>query len=122
MDLKHPKSQKKKRNHFCFKYDYECDVFNDTLYNEDFRDILLNCLKKLEKEVKTIRSLIDQNRLTQIKGEQSLADLSKPVKFITDKIVEFGTERQKKNKIIKERNEKVSALTERSKVHEKKFD
>ena len=46
--------------------------------------ILLNCLKNLEKEV-----LVDQNRRTQIKGGLSLADLSKSVKFITDKFDEY---------------------------------
>ena len=55
----------------------EYDVFNDPLDYEDCTGILLNCLKNLEKEVKTMRSLVDQNRQTQIKGEQSLADLSK---------------------------------------------
>ena len=40
----------------------ECDVFNDALDNEDCTGILLNCLKILEKEVKTIRSLVDQNQ------------------------------------------------------------
>ena len=67
----------------------ECDVFSDALDNEGCRDIILNCLKNLEKEVKTIRSLVDQNRQTQIKGEQSLADLSKSVKFITNKFGEY---------------------------------
>ena len=43
----------------------------------DNRGILLNYLKNLEKEVKAIRSLVYQNRQTQIKGKQSLADLSK---------------------------------------------
>ena len=62
----------------------ECDVFNDTLDNEDCRRILSNCLKNLEKEVKTEGSLVDKNRQTQIKGEQSLAVLSKSVKFITE--------------------------------------
>ena len=57
----------------------ECDVFNDALDNEDCTGVLLNCLKNLEKKVKTIRSLVDQNRQTQIKDEQMLADLSKSV-------------------------------------------
>ena len=57
----------------------ECDVFNDDLDNEDCTGVLLNCLKNLEKKVKTIRSLVDQNRQTQIKEEQMLADLSKSV-------------------------------------------
>ena len=100
----------------------ECDVFNDALDNQDCRGILLNCLKNLEKKVKTIRSLVDQNRQTQIKGQQSLVDLSKSVKFITDKFDEYEKEREEKNKIMKKLNEKVSALTERSKVLEESID
>ena len=76
----------------------ESDVFNDALDNEDYRGILLSCLKNLEKEFKTIRSLVDQNRQRQIKREQSLADLSKSVKFITDKFDEYETERDEKIK------------------------
>ena len=74
----------------------ECDVFSDALNNKDCRGILLNCLKNLEKEVKTIRCLVDQNRKTQIKGEQSLADLSKSVKVITDKFNRYKKEREGK--------------------------
>ena len=51
-----------------------------------------------------------------------LADLSKSVKFITDKFDEYEKEHVEKNKIIKELNEKVSALTERSKVLEESID
>ena len=47
----------------------ECNVFNDALDNENCRGILLNCLKILEEEVKSIRSFVDQNRQTQIKGK-----------------------------------------------------
>ena len=74
----------------------ECDVFSDALNNKDCGGILLNCLKNLEKEVKTIRSLVDQNRQTQIKGEQSLADFSKSVKVITDKLNRYKKEREGK--------------------------
>ena len=101
----------------------ECDVFNNNeVDNEDCRGFLLNCLKNLEREVKTTQILVDLNRQMQIKGEQSLADLSKSVKFITDKFDEYEKEREEKNKIIKELNEKVSAFTERSKVLEKSID
>ena len=55
-------------------------------------------------------SLVDQNRQTQIKGQQSLADLSKSVKFITDKLDEYEKEREAKNEIIKKLREKVSYL------------
>ena len=74
--------------------------------------------KEFRERSKYIRSLVDQNRQTHIKGQQSLADLSKSVKFITDKLDEYEKEREAKNEIIKKLREKVSALTERSKVLE----
>ena len=121
MVLKHAKSQKNlKETSSASSMTEDCDVFNDALDNEDGRPILLNCLKSLEKEVKTIPSLADQNRQTQIKDKHLLADLSKSIKFITDKFDEYEKEREEKNKITKELNEKVSASTERLKVFEKK--
>ena len=75
--LKHPKSQKKlKETTSTSSMTEEYDLFSDALDNEDCRCILSNCLKNLKKEVKTIRSLVDQNRQADIIGEQSLADLS----------------------------------------------
>ena len=66
MALKRPKNQKTlKQTTSASSMTEECDVFNDGLDNEDCRGILLNCLKNLEKEVKYIRSLADQNRQTQ---------------------------------------------------------
>ena len=122
MALKRPKSQKLKETTSASSMTEKCDVFNDGLDNEDCSGILLNCVKNLEKEVEIIRSLVDQNRLTHIKGEQSLADLSKSVKFITDTFDEYEKEHEEKTEIIKKLNEKVSALTERSKVLEESID
>lgn len=48
-----------------------------------------------------MRSLINQNRQTDIKGELSTADLSKSVKFVTDKFDEYEKGHGEKNKIIK---------------------
>ena len=48
-----------------------------------------------------MRSLINQNRQTDIKGEQSTADLSKSVKFVTDKFDEYEKRHGQKNKITK---------------------
>ena len=97
MALKRPKSRKNfKDTTSTSSMTEECDVFNNGLDNEDCRGILLNCLKSLEKEVKYIRSLVDQNRQTQIKGKQSLIDLSKSVKLITEKLDEYEKEREEK--------------------------
>lgn len=40
----------------------ECNIFNDAVDTEDRRVILTNYLKNLEKQVKTIQSLVNQNR------------------------------------------------------------
>ena len=68
----------------------ECDVSNDALDNADSRGILLNLLKNLVKKVKIIRSLVNQNWQMETKDVQLLGDLSKSVKFITDKFDEYG--------------------------------
>ena len=119
MALKRPKSQKNlKETTSASSMTEECDVFNDDLDNEDCRGILLNCLTNLEKEVKYIRSLVDQNRQTQIKGEQALADLSNLLQIC---LMNVRKNARKKNE-IKKLNENVSALTERSKVLEGNID
>ena len=76
----------------------ECDVFNDALDNTDSRGILLNWLKTLVKEIKIIQSLVNQNWQMEIKDVQLLPDLSKSVKFITDKFDEYGKERDEEIK------------------------
>ena len=81
-----PNSQKKlKKTIFTSSMTEQCDMYSDALDNEGYRGTILNWFKNLEKEFKTIRSFVDRNRQTQIKDEQSLADLSKSVKFTTDK-------------------------------------
>ena len=57
----------------------QCDMYSDALDNEGYRGILSNCFKSLEKKFKNIRSFVDRYKLTHIKGEQLLADLSKSV-------------------------------------------
>ena len=51
-----------------------------------------------------------------------LADVSKSIKSITDKFDQYEEQREEKNQIIKKLNEKVSALTKRSKVLEESID
>ena len=84
---------------------------DDYADNPDCRDILMNCIKNLEKEAKAIRNSVNQNRQTQIKGEQSLADFAQSVTFITDMFDKYEEERERKKKIIKELNDEVSAPT-----------
>ena len=100
MALKRPKNQKTlKQTTSASSMTEECDVFNDGLDNEDCRGILLNCLKNLKKEVKYIRGLVDQNRQTQIKAEQLLADLSKSVNLLQISLMNMRKIVRKKMKL-----------------------
>ena len=54
----------------------ECDVFAEGLGNEDCRAILFNCLKNLEKGIKSIYVLANDNKASSIKGEKQLVDLT----------------------------------------------
>ena len=51
-----------------------------------------------------------------------LADLSKSVKFITNKFDEYENKRDEKNKIKKQLNEEVSVLNKRTKDLEESVD
>ena len=44
----------------------------------------MNCLKKLEKEVKELNDLASSNNANQIKGEMQLPELKDTVDFISN--------------------------------------
>ena len=44
----------------------------------------MNCLKKLEKEVKELNDLASSNNANQIKGERQLPELKDTVDFISN--------------------------------------
>ena len=63
------------------------DVFEESLKSEDCVNILLSCLRNLEKKVKDTYKLALSNNNNQIKGEKQLASLSESIKFMSDKFV-----------------------------------
>ena len=64
-------------------------------------EILMNCLKNLEKEVERLKDLSSPNNANQIKGERQLLDLKDVVDFISNKFDDFERDRLEKKKVIR---------------------
>ena len=76
-------------------------------------EILMNCLKKLEKEVKELKDLASSNNANQVTGKRQLLDLKDSVDFISNKFDDFERGRLEKEKIIKDLKEEVTYLREK---------
>ena len=85
-------------------------MFAESLKSNECVEILLNCLKNLEKEVKELKDLASSNNANQIKGEGQLLDLKDAVDFISNKFDDFERGRLEKEKIIKNLKEEVTYL------------
>ena len=75
--------------------------------------LLLNCIKKIEKEITKIFTIIDDLKEKQIKDESHLQELSEAVNFITKKFNKYEQERTEKEEIINNLMKNVSRLTEK---------
>ena len=60
----------------------------------------MNCVQNLEKQVGQMFKMLEKTEDRQIKGECQLTDLTKGVKFITQKFDELEKERREKDEII----------------------
>ena len=89
------------------------NVFAESLKSNECVEILMNCLKNLEKEVKELNDLASSNNANQIKGERQVLDLKEAVDFISNKFDEFERDRLEKEKVIKDLKEEVTYLREK---------
>ena len=89
------------------------NVFAESLKSNECVQILMNCLKNLEKEVKELKDLASSKNTNQIKGERQLLDLKDSVDFISNKFDDFECDRLEKEKIIKDLKEEVTYLKEK---------
>ena len=83
------------------------DVFSEGLDDSSCRDILYNCLKNLQTEVKDLASLAKDS---QIKGEKKLGDMKKSVYILTQKFDCYEEDGKRKVKIIKYLRREVTSL------------
>ena len=92
------------------------NVFSESLKSNKCVEILMNCLKNLEKEDKELKDLASSNNANQIKGERKLLQLKHAVDFISNKSDDFEHDRLEKEKIIKYLKEEVTYV--RGKVYD----
>ena len=86
------------------------DVFAESLKSTSCVEILFNCLKNVEKQIKEIFVLIISTQEQQIKYERQLNDLRDTVQFISDKFKEYGEDWAKKNEILENLQSEVRSL------------
>ena len=87
------------------------NVFAESLESKECVEILMNCLKNLEKEVKELKDLASSNNANQIKGQRQLLDLKETVDFISNRFDDFERDRLEKEKVIEDLKEEVTYLT-----------
>ena len=98
------------------------DVFAETLKSPACVEILFNCLRNVEKQMKEIIVLAKPTQEQQIKGERQLSDLHDSVQFISDKFKEYEEDRAKKNKIIQKLQPEVRTSSSKVSKREKLAD
>ena len=86
------------------------NVFAESLKSNECVEILMNCLKNLEKEVKELKDLASSSNANQIKGERQLLDLIDAADFISNKLDNFERDRLEKEKITKDLKEEETYL------------
>ena len=98
------------------------DVFVGSLKSGDYVNILVNCMQNIEKQVKELVLLPQENREKHIKGESDLSELTKAINLISGKIDDYERKRREKDKIITELNNEVSNLNISAKNLENQLD
>ena len=83
------------------------------------KDILFECLKNLNNQMKELRSMFLESKESQIKGAEQLSTLTESIKFINERFDQYEEERKEKDKFIEELKKENSNLTEHVKDLEK---
>ena len=76
------------------------DLFTESLKDPKCVTILLNCIKKVEKQITQIFDNTNELKEKQIKGESHLQELSDAVDFITKKFDKYEQERKGREEIV----------------------
>ena len=65
------------------------DVFEESLKSPDCVKILVNCMQNIEKEVKELFLIAQENKEKHIKGESDLSELTKVIDLISGKFDDY---------------------------------
>ena len=95
------------------------EVFEESLKSSDCVKILVNFMQNIEKQVKELFLLAQENKEKHIKGEYDLSELTKAIDLISGKFDDYEREGREKDKVIKELKSEVSDLNTPVKKHRK---
>ena len=76
-------------------------VFEESWKSGDCVKMLVNCMQNIEKQVKWLFLLAQENKEKHIKGESDLSEVTKAIALISGKFDDYQRERQEKCKIKK---------------------
>ena len=83
------------------------NVFEGGLDSSTCKDILFECLKDLNNQMKELRSMFFESKGSQIKGAEQLSTLTESIKFINERFYQYEEEREEKDKFIEELKRKT---------------
>ena len=86
------------------------DVFSNGFNSPKCTKILINCLKSIEREVKTLFVLHEDTKNPDIKGEKQLDSLADVLKLLSAKLDELEKDCEKKVRTISELEKEVELL------------
>ena len=110
--MKHPKSQGKVGSlNASTSSDIRDDLFTESLNDSDCVALLLNRIKKMEKQITQIFDNTNELKEKQIKGESHQQEPSNAVDFITKKFDKYKQERKEREEIINNLMKNVAKLT-----------
>ena len=98
------------------------NVFEGGLDSSTCKDILFECLKDLNNQMKELRSMFLESKESQIKGAEQLSALTESITFINERFDQYEEERKEKDKFIEELKKENSNLTEHVKDLEQNVD
>ena len=65
------------------------DIFEESWKSDDCVKILVNCMQNIEKQVKELFLLAQENKEKYIKGKTNLSELTKAINLISDKFNDY---------------------------------
>ena len=93
------KRPRKKSNNSTSTPTSPSDVFEESLKSGDCVKTLANCLQNIEKQVKELFLLVQENKERNIKDESNLSELTKAIDLISGKFDDY--ERKEETKLLR---------------------
>ena len=77
------------------------DVFEESLMSGDCVKTLVNCMQNIEKQVKELFLLVQENKEKNIKDESNLSELTKVIDLISGKFDDNERKEERKTKLLR---------------------